>query len=139
MSYEIEILSDDNLVRRESLSHANVVCFYQWKIVFVREYGKTTWELPGWTRDEWESIWECAKRELYEETGIENVALKFQFNYKLFDTIKEKSYYGSVFKTSTSTLPLLLPESEIEEIQAFETIPDNLTYPFQKEIIESIY
>jgi hypothetical protein len=43
-----------------------------------------------------------------------------------------------VFKTSTSTLPLLLPESEIEEIKAFEEIPENLTYPFQKEIITSI-
>lgn len=138
MSIEINIIDNDFPIQRESLSIAYVVCFYQWKILFVREFEKDFWSLTGGERYEDESIWECAKRQLAEQTGIEDTPLKFQFNFQLTDSLTQKSQYGSVFKTSISSLPTSLPESEIEEVKIFEEIPDNIEFEYFQDIIENI-
>ena len=107
----------------------NIVCLYQWKWVLVRGKWKTTWELPWWHIENWETSLAAAKRELYEETWITWVELSFLCSRKLQKLDKEISYYWNVYITNTLEL-WQLPESEIEEVKIFEEIPENLTYPF---------
>lgn len=107
----------------------NIVCLYQWKWVLVRGKWKTTWELPWWHIEKWETSLEAAKRELQEETWIIGVKLSFLCSRKLHKLDKEISYYWNVYITNALELGQL-PESEIEEVNLFEEIPKNLTYPF---------
>lgn len=110
----------------------NIVCFYQWKWILVRWKWKTTWELPWWHIEKWETSLNSAKRELYEETWITWVELTFLCSRKSswkFDNKEEiGSYYGNVYIVNVLELAKL-PESEIEEIRLFTDIPENLTYP----------
>jgi 8-oxo-dGTP diphosphatase len=120
--YDIEQKSD--LVR-----YTNIVCIYQWKWLLVRWKWKTTWELPWWHIEEWETSLYAAKRELYEETWINWVELKFLCSRKLDIFKKSSTYYGNVYIAKILEL-WQLPEFEIEEVKLFEEIPENLTYPF---------
>lgn len=42
----------------------------------INTYGSGSWGLPGGHVDEGESMYECARRELYEETGIQSDDLR---------------------------------------------------------------
>lgn len=110
----------------------NIVCFYQWKWILVRWKWKITWELPWWHIEKWETSLNSAKRELYEETWITWVELNFlcsrKSSWKLDNKEEIVSYYGNVYIVNVLELAKL-PESEIEEIDLFTDIPENLTYP----------
>lgn len=105
---------------------AVVVSQYQGKWVFVREKGKTTWELPGGTHENNEIITETAERELFEETG----AKKFSLTPIGISSVNVdgRQSYGLLFYSVISELGEL-PNSEIEEVKLFDSLPENLTYP----------
>ncbi|MDD2907133.1 MAG: NUDIX domain-containing protein [Candidatus Gracilibacteria bacterium] len=119
-----DISQEDKLV-----GFTNIVCLYQGKWLLVRGKGKTTWELPGGHIENGETSLNSAKRELYEETGINGVDLEFLCSRKLEMLEKGITYYGNVYIVNVLLLGEL-PDSEIEEISLFEEIPENLTYPF---------
>lgn len=105
---------------------------YNNKIVMCRHNTRTTWELPGGHIEEGETPDIAARRELEEETGaVEytiNPVCKYSFN------IKEDKVFCVLHEANITKIGQL-PEFEIEEINFFDTLPDNLTYP---EIYEKI-
>jgi 8-oxo-dGTP diphosphatase len=107
-------------------SCAVIVPQYKGKWVFVRQRGKGTWELPGGTHEINESITEAAERELFEETG----AKKFSLTPLCISSVDIDGClsYGLLFYSEIGEFGEL-PDSEIEEVKLFNSIPEKLTYP----------
>ena len=112
--YEISEI-DDSL-----LKFAVIVSRYKGQWVFCKNK-KRTWELPGGHRDENESIFDTAKRELVEETGAKTFEIKPICAYSI-------NSYGLLFYAEIEEFGDL-PESEIERIGFFQDIPDELSFP----------
>lgn len=133
---EITMVSID-LIRLYPVEDRNFLCAviaarYKGKWIFVREKGKDTWELPGGTHELNEDISSTASRELREETG----AIKFSLTPICITSVNVdghkslgKLFYSRVYELGD------LPDSEIEEVRLFDTIPDNLTYPLIHSVI----
>ncbi|MEG0775095.1 NUDIX domain-containing protein [Clostridium sp.] len=105
---------------------AVIAARYKGKWLFVREKGKETWELPGGTHEKNETIDETATRELVEETG----AKKFKILPICISSVNVDGHHshGKLFYAEIDELGEL-PNSEIEEVQQFDDIPKNITYP----------
>jgi 8-oxo-dGTP diphosphatase len=119
------------------LKFAVISTRYEDKWLLVRHKERSTWEIPGGHREEVESIYEAATRELFEETGAKEFDIEEVCEYSV--TIENNTSYGRLFFAKVKELGEL-PHLEIAEIKLFEELPDNLTYPdimpyLQQEII----
>ncbi len=115
------------------------------ELLLIFRRGK--WDLPKGKLDEGENIEECAVREVQEETGLKNVALK-EFigitNHEYFDTYigqqvdKETHWYAMAAAPGQVLVPQT--EEDIEEIEwVRKEVLDiylNNTYPTIIDIIE---
>ena len=113
--YGIEEIEDSLLFA------AVIVSRFKGKWVLCRHKDRDTWEVPGGHREENESIFDTAKRELFEETGAKNFDIIPICTYSL-------SRYAMLFYAEIKEFDEL-PDSEIERIEFFSEIPSNLTYP----------
>lgn len=104
-----------------------VICSnYHGKWILSRHKNRSTWETQGGHIEMGETPLDCAKRELFEESGILDATL-----YPLCD------YWGFNSQRCSNGMVLLavvhsigdLPESEMKEVKAFNSLPDELTYP----------
>ena len=68
---------------------------------------RDTWETQGGHIEAGETPLECARRELFDSNGCAN---------------------GMVFLALAKSIGEL-PESEMKAVKAFDSLPDNLTYP----------
>lgn len=94
--------------------------------VFVKHQDRDTWEIPGGHIEAGETSTEAAKRELIEETAASSFIMNEVCNYSI--TIGNSISYGRLFFAEISDYSGSL-DFEIEEVQSFASIPDNLTYP----------
>ncbi len=114
-------------VADDRLKYSVIVANYQGNWIFCRHKKRDTWEIPGGHRECGETPYEAAKRELYEETGATEFALKEVCVYGV-----EKdgaSSYGMLCFAAVKVLDTLPPEMEIGQIQLCEQMPQELTYP----------
>lgn len=119
-------------VADEQLKFVVIVSRYQNQWVLCQHKDRKTYELPGGHREAGEKIIESARRELEEETG----ALRYQIEpvcvysvtgkNRVNDTGKEM--FGMLYFAQIESLDEKL-YSEIEKIDFFDDLPDNLTYP----------
>ncbi len=93
--------------------------------LWVRNKIRNTWELPGGHIEPGESPVEAANRELFEETGAIRYSIKQLFDYTV--RLDGAVSYGRMFFAEITELGAL-PHSEIGEVKAFKSIPENLTY-----------
>ena len=104
-----------------------VICTsYQGKWVLSRHKKRNTWETQGGHIEDGETPIECAKRELFEESGITDAQIYPVCDYWGFNC--QSCSNGMVFLAVVHSLGKL-PESEIKEIKVFDTLPTELTYP----------
>lgn len=110
-----------------------VICAsYQGKWVLSRHKNRDTWETQGGHIEAGETPLECARRELYEESGIQDAELYPVCDYWGFNS--QACSNGMVFLAVVHSIGKL-PESEMKETKVFETLPDKLTYPLASPIM----
>ncbi len=112
---------DLSLLGQVELSRVICVARYNNKWVFCKHKQRDTWEIPGGHVEQGEDWQTAAKRELFEETGTTQATFTPVGLYAI-------SKYGLVCFAEIQSLGEL-PESEIEKIGFFDSLPDNLTYP----------
>jgi 8-oxo-dGTP diphosphatase len=95
--------------------------------LYARRKDRDTWETAGGHIEPGETPLDCAKRELYEETGATKFYIHPAFDYSVH-TATEASH-GQVFFADIEELGELPADFEMAEVKQFATIPDKMTYP----------
>lgn len=112
------------------------------KWVFCKHKKRNTYEVPGGHREDGEAILECAKRELYEETGAVEFDIKPICVYSVTGKTRvnetgEESfgmlYYADIMRFEKELY------SEIEKVELFDELPDNWTYPLIQPLLIEEY
>ena len=104
-----------------------VICAnYRGKWILSKHKKRDTWETQGGHIEAGEAPIECARRELFEESGIKDADIYPVCDYWGFDP--HNCSNGMVFLAVVYSLGEL-PESEMKEIGIFDTLPAELTYP----------
>ena len=114
----------------ESGSHKYVVVFsrYQGKLLLSRHRARTTWETQGGHIEPGESPAGAARRELWEESGALDFSIEPVCCYYAWKDDESSGDAGAVFFADIKELGPL-PESEMAETRAFDTLPGDITYP----------
>ena len=116
---------NENEVEDAKLEFAVIASRYKDKWVYCKHRERTTWEVPGGHREQGETILETAKRELFEESG----AVEFDLTPVCVYAVKsDVENFGMLYLANVTRLGEL-PHLEIEKIEFFEDIPEELTYP----------
>lgn len=104
-----------------------VICtLYHEKWILSKHKKRNTWETQGGHIEEGETPLACAKRELFEESGINDADIYPVCDYWGFNC--QACSNGMVFLAVVHSLGEL-PESEMKEIKMFDILPAELTYP----------
>ena len=104
-----------------------VICsYYEGKWVLSKHKKRDTYETQGGHIEADETPLEAARRELYEESGIKDATLYPVCDYLGYNHISSSN--GQVFLAVVHSLDEL-PDSEMEKVELFEELPENLTYP----------
>jgi ADP-ribose pyrophosphatase YjhB (NUDIX family) len=104
-----------------------VVCaFENGRMLLSWHRGHRAWETQGGHIEANETPEEAARRELYEESGVTRAELLPVCDYYAFDSEGESN--GRVFAARVLEREAL-PEYEMQKVQAFECLPEDLTYP----------
>lgn len=101
---------------------------YQGKYLLSRHKGRSTWELQGGHIEPGETPEQAARRELYEESGALCFELVPLCDYCGEEPGRNNAGSGMVFEVNIHMLGSM-PEFEMDTVQSFESIPDELTYP----------
>ncbi|NLG88884.1 MAG: NUDIX domain-containing protein [Clostridiaceae bacterium] len=121
--YETGAINDNKL------AYAVIAAKYRGQWLYVRHRERETWEIPGGHREENETIYDTASRELVEETGAVKFSLTPVCIYSVVREDAERSEtFGQLFYSEVETLDSQLL-FETAEVKLFDDIPDNLTYP----------
>ncbi|MDX8363473.1 NUDIX hydrolase [Cytobacillus sp. IB215316] len=118
--YKIDEISE------EKLEFVVISTIFNGKWLYVRHKERKSWEIPGGHRENNEGIEFSAKRELLEETGAIKFILHPVCDIAIFKSTRKQ--FGRLFSCEIIELGSL-PNSEICEVEFFESLPDNLTYP----------
>lgn len=118
-------------VEDELLKFAVIISFYHGKLVLCRHKDRDTYEIPGGHREADESILDCAKRELFEETGAIAFDIEPLCAYATMGknrvNVSGDIIYGMLFVADIKKMGKL--EYETSEILLADKLVDNLTYP----------
>ncbi len=121
--YEIGTIDDNKLL------FAVIMAKFRGQWLYVRHRDRDTWEIPGGHREENETIYETASRELIEETGAAKFSITPVCIYSVEkEDTKHTVSFGQLFYSEVEVLDNKLL-FETTEVKLFDDVPDNLTYP----------
>lgn len=106
---------------------------YEDKWVYCWHKKRESYEHPGGHVEKDETPMQAAKRELYEETGITDCEIIPLWDYEFIWEDNKGRNNGRVYLAIAHSLGNL-PESEMERIELFDSVPDNYTYNRDEEI-----
>ena len=112
------------------LKFAVILARHEGRWVFCKHRERDTWEVPGGHREPGETIDDAARRELYEETGALDYAIRPVCVY----SVAAPGYsggaetFGMLYYAEIRAFEAEL-HSEIEKIVFLDKLPENLTYP----------
>lgn len=116
-----------------NLKFVIIVSKYNDKLVFSKHKQRNTYEFPGGHIEIGEKPIDAAKRELYEESGAIEFDIKLLGYYSIIGNdgvIKvDKESYGAIYFAEIDKFSSLPKEFEMEKIELFDKVPENLTYP----------
>lgn len=107
--------------------YAVIIARHEGKLLWCRHQTRDTWEVPGGHIEEGETALVAAARELQEETGAVDFTLVPVCWYRLHFADGRVGSASLLCAAEVRTLGDL--HAEIAEVQAFDEIPEQLTYP----------
>lgn len=114
------------------LKFAVIVSRHRGKWVFCKHKARGTYECPGGHREPREAIEDCAKRELWEETGAKAFTLTPVCVYSVTGNdgviTNEQETFGMLYFAEITAFGEL-PPLEMERVELFDELPENWTYP----------
>ena len=123
----ISIAFYDNAPNELRHKYAVIIARYDGMLLWCRHHERQTWEIPGGHIEAGEEALEAAVRELQEETGTTDFTLQPVCWYSAWRTGDTAHSCGLLCVADVYELGEL--HSEIAEVRAFESIPNELTYP----------
>lgn len=105
---------------------------YQDKWVYCWHKKRESYEHPGGHVEKGETPLAAAKRELYEETGITDCDIIPLWDYEFIWDNGTGKNNGRVYIALVHSFGEL-PESEMDRIELFDTVPENYTYSVEEE------
>ena len=111
----------------DNIEFVVILTRYQGKWVFCWHKKRKSYENPGGHVEQGETAMQAARRELYEETGITDCEIIPLWDYEQpwDDGIHKNN--GRFYLAMVNSLGEL-PESEMEKIELFDSVPENFTY-----------
>lgn len=127
-----------NSIEDNKLAFTVIMSKHKDKWIYVKHKERITWEISGGHREENESIWQTASRELFEETGETKFKLTPVCIYAVErnEEVKYTECFGQLYYAEIEEVDKL-PEFEIEKIKLFDDIPKELTYPLIQPVLHS--
>ena len=119
--------------RLDNIEFVVIFTRYQGKWVYCWHKRRESYEHPGGHVELGETPLQAAKRELYEETGIKDCRILPLWDYEFIWGEGKGRNNGRVFYAEAFSLGEL-PESEMDRIEFFDTVPENYTYDRADEI-----
>lgn len=131
-----------NGIEPELLRFSVIISRFDGKLVLCKHKARDTYEFPGGHIEAGESAEDAARRELYEETG----AIEFDLRHICMYSAEGKNRvnasgdksYGMLFCADIAAFESL-PDSEMERVELFDSLPAALTYPeIQPELLREV-
>jgi 8-oxo-dGTP diphosphatase len=117
---------DPEFIPAGHLTYSVITARFEGKWIFVRHRDRTTWEMPGGHIEEGESSDVAASRELMEETGAIDFAIRCIATYSVENN--GNIGFGRLFYAEVLSLGIIPDSSEIAEAKMVDDIPENLTW-----------
>lgn len=124
---------DIDEIEKDKLKYVVIAAQYQDKWIVVKHKERSTWEIPGGHIEKFEESNEAAKRELFEETGAKDFEIIPVAIYSV-SRIDEEESFGQLYYAKIKEIGEL-PESEIEQVEFVDKLPEDLTYPLIQPIL----